>query len=335
MKKHIKLFVLLFILPLILNHFCSASELQDHAMVYASGDELEYAYNALWQDQQIPVTLEAGRLSVVKESITRVYCIDPLEYARTGEMTVEPLFYDDAKNQPVYMVKMIDENGDFAGNMRFSVKDGTAYYHGHSTVSENALSSASCSYADHAERIRKYLGEDELISPTDVIYVMVDWIGKYFYIKNEKYDLFFSVGSLPTDYAKKYGGGQDTSVDAAKLKELSDRQLQYFEEHIAAYREWKAEHPDEEYISIGGYGGENVSSVCSELNDIKDISNYFNIDFSVNRGMPDYVKLPVKLSAEKTNIRPIIILSASVAAVAAVSVICFIAVRKKKRGKVS
>ncbi|MBQ1848567.1 MAG: hypothetical protein II135_11220, partial [Clostridia bacterium] len=240
MKKQIRFVSFLLFFALILPLFGNASAFamaenateaaaadEADSMIYASGDELEYAYNALWADWHIPAALECDELSVVKESITPIYYIDTLEYARTGVMTIERAFAGGLDTEPLYIVKLIDKEGNFAGNMTFRVKDGVAKPSGQTIVSEDGFCTASCSYADHAERIRKYLGEDELIPPTDVIFVLAEDICQFFYIKNEKYDLFFAIGCLPTNYTKKYCVGEDDmAVDAAKLKELSDRQLQ-------------------------------------------------------------------------------------------------------------
>jgi len=331
-RRIIIIFVMMFVF--ITTITCFASNDKEKSIVYVSGDELEFVYSALQKDR-IPAILESDGLSIVKESISRVFYLDTLECARASEITIKPLFDDDENSEPIYIAKLTDKNANYAGNIRFKVKDGIAYQQYTTIKSETASTQAPCSYADHAERIRKCLGEEELIPPTDVIYVLAEALGDFFYIKNEKHDQFICVGYLHENDAGNYSCDYDWVLTAEEFKELCNQELQRYERDMAEYDEWRAEHPDEEYPYIGGYGVYSTSNQTVDINDIIDISEYLDVDYSVNRSMPDYVKLPVKLSAEKTNIRPIIILSASVAAVAAAAVVCVIALKKKKHVKVS
>ena len=334
--KKISIVVIIILLLFIEATNCFASIENSPAMVYASGDELEYVYNALLSDQQISAMMETYERSIMKETITRVYCLDPVNYAKTGEMVIEPLFADEEKTEPVYIAKIIDRDNNYDGNIRFSVVNGIAHHLVSSAAAKDrdvGSLEASCSYADHAERIRKCLGKDEFIPATDVIYVIVDFIGQFFYIKNNN-DQFICVGNVPKDNSSVSAGKTDYIIDAATVKELSDKIIHRMEQLKAEQEKWESEHPGEIYeVPDGGFGGQCISSQCSELNDIKDISNYLNIDFSVNRGMPDYVKLPGEQPAHSNGIMAVITASGAVLTVVAVALITF-AVKKKKTNNV-
>ncbi len=166
--------------------------------IYASKSTQEIAYQSVQKETFGYYKLfESLKIKILKESITPVYTIDMFEFAKSGVMTLKldvkgkSPSEEDKKQGNVYIAKLITEDGEYAGNIKFYIEAGVAYsllFKPSMVVQKQLLSSAdsqlfmgksqqymaSCSYADHAERICKILSKDEFVSSSNVKFV--NWI---------------------------------------------------------------------------------------------------------------------------------------------------------------
>ena len=313
---------------------CSAEELSP-AMVYASGEELQYVFDSTQkEDSEFYKLLGYDGLSVVKETISPVYTIDLFEYSRTNEMTVVPLYSGEKNEDKVYIAKMIDKKSEYAGFIQFYVKGGIAYRMcslDYPLDYENSSIQASPSYADHAERIRKCLNADSLISPYDVKYLCLDGLGDFFYIKNQNYDRLIAVGVVSDKDGRNSADViTDYSLDRAELKQIADSQREQRDKMLAEKEAWEKEHPGETWVMIGGgYGTSYTDGVCSQIDNIQNVAEYLNIDYSLNRAV-DY-KTALSKDAESKNTVLIVTVCVSVLIVSFVLFMVVIAKRKKQK----
>lgn len=332
--KRITLYTLISIFVLfILSLPCFAEE-SSPAMVYASGEELQYVFDSTQkEDSEFYKLLGYDGLSVVKETISPVYTIDLFEYSRTNEMTVVPLYSGEKNEDKVYIAKMIDKKSEYAGFIQFYVKGGIAYRMfslEYPFDYRNSSIQASPSYADHAERIRKCLNADSLISPYDVKYLCLDGLGDFFYIKNQNYDRLIAVGVVSDkDGTNSADVITDYSLDRAELKQIADSQREQRDKMLAEKEAWEKEHPGETWVMIGGgYGTSYASGVCSEVDNIQNVAEYLDIDYSLSRAV-DY-KTELSEKADGKNTLLIITVSISVLIVSA-AVLLTVFIRRKKQ----
>ena len=145
-------------------------------MVYASEDVRETLYAATQKESfDCYKKLERYGWKIVKESITVVYTIDMEELADNGKLIVEPGFDEDADGGRVYIAKLVDEEGEYVGNLGLKIEDGIAFGHFYDgtpeTQAQNGKYRASSSYADHAVRIQNMLKTPDFVSVYDVKYI--------------------------------------------------------------------------------------------------------------------------------------------------------------------
>lgn len=267
---------------------------ENKPMVYVTGSEQETLYNLLLQNfsPDYKKVMDYYSLTFVKDSITRVYTVDLFEYAETGDMNVKTLTdYRQEKNKDktdgnVYAVKLIDSNQKYGGSIIFSVEDNFAYNLHFWCTPETGLTEdakrykASCSYADHAVRIKSIVGKDELVSANDVKYIFINRMGYFFYIESE--DKFITQGYVYVNPEPWDNTANDYSFDSDELKIMADRELKAYQEFVAKYEQWKKEHPGEPWTYTGDYTTLSYSaSECSKVDNIVDIAEYLGIDFSV------------------------------------------------------
>ena len=261
---------------------CHASELyEEKSMVYATASEQEAIYQLLQDDSfEYKKILEADSLTIVKESIAPLYTIDLLEYAETGVLNVKPS-ETGTDGVTTYMAKVITSQQEFAGNLRFHIADNTARGGFFYQADYNSSYQASCSYADHAERIQNCLKEDRFVSAYDVKYVLINFVGEFFYVHNDKHHVLIPAGWVSLSAADPELAGQVDvvlQVDGDELKAIANHQL---EEHKAFLREkeqWEKEHPGEVYYAMGVGSASPLISGCSQVNNIQNIAEYLNIN---------------------------------------------------------
>lgn len=278
MRKHNLLAKPLLALLLITALFTSSLPLSaiNVSEVYLNEEKRNEVILALQNDQsEIKRILDYYNYTVVEDSLAPVYNIDLLDYSRNEVIDFVLLTTDDSQKDVVYTVKLVDKNDEYAGNIKFYVRDNVAH-HWYSTFKsddEATPTMASCSYADHAERIRKCLGLDTVIPDTDVKYVLIDYLGDYFYIHNSDYSIYFAVGYMPNE--QQSNNGTDRFIDDRQLKVIGDRYLKKYNNLMEQKEQWEKEHPGEIWDYDGGYSISNTISFCSEIDNIIDIDGYF------------------------------------------------------------
>ena len=250
--------------------------------------------------------MEKHGFSIVKESITPVYTVDLFEYSRTGEMVVARAMWNSDSEANVYTAKMIDQKNEYAGNITFYVKDEKAFLLLASDRPENELywMEASNSYADHAKRIQKALNADEIISPSDVKMVLLDRVGWFFYIHNDDYNVFVNVGMILREDLQNQDPGTvcvDAMLDCDAVKEIADEQVARYNEYLKEKQAWEESHPGEEWTATGNTTDQSITCLCSETDNVLDISSYFGIDFLLDQNTPIGVENNPVLLINNTN----------------------------------
>ncbi len=268
-------------------------------MVYASSEKQEQLYKLLQEgDCAQFLSRHCPDLIILKESITPVYTIDLLEYAETEKLNMRPMWWSKSNDEigidigkgNAYIAKAVTSENQFAGNIRFFIKDGVAYIR-QVTLSEHTWGNyaedgetlpyaASCSYADHASRIAEILKEDGPIFARDIKYVEAYHNqGDFFYVKNDKHDILISVGTIYPATAEKDQVHTDYTLDPhTPLLEIAKRCLRAQEVFLAEKAAWEAEHPGEVWNQIGSGGVEAIVSECSRVDNILDIAAFLRED---------------------------------------------------------
>ena len=230
--------------------------------VYVSDDDREkLSYMLENNSVNIRPYIESDGYKILTETISQVYYVDLLSFSKTNELEIKPVDLG-KEGTRLYIAKVLDKDDNFVGNMRFTVVDDTAYHSLFTYVSKNEefSSPASCSYADHVERIQRCLKEDSPVPETDVTFVTIEWLGTFFYINNEKHNVFVGVGDLNAQ--------NDYVLNIDQLKEIADKRQKEYEAFLAAKEEWEKNHPGEEYLV---YGGEYQTDALIESSDITDM----------------------------------------------------------------
>ena len=264
-------------------------------MVYASRDVRETLYAATQEESfNLFKALKNRGWKIVEESITVMYTIDMEELADNGNLVVKPVFDEDADDGGVYVAKLVNDEGEYVGNLSFTIEDGIAFGHlldgTPETQAQNGKYGASCSYADHAVRIQNILKESEFVSVYDVKYIAVDYIGQFFYIENRDEAILIPVGYVyvnaeqdvePSDNAENWW-------TAEKLRVQVDKIVNWKREIEAFAEAWKAEHPGEAYThTIGGPPVSAAVVSCGPIDNILNIDEYLGI------GTESQTKLPL------------------------------------------
>lgn len=283
--------ILMMVLPVMANENTETEQpvslngLEDEdQMVYLTGPELDRAYDLLTSDSCENTFFIKEGWFLVKESITPVYTVDMYEYAETGifkyYFTVinhdDPSDTHSTEKGNFFVIKAVDSQGEYIANVYFAILEDHAYIH----HTQKADFAASCSYADHAERIRKLLNKDELISPYDVKYFFINKTGNFFYIETDGEVFLIPVG------VQKTGSGENgeeneyfgrvVSIEG-ELKEKADKQWEDYLRFIAFRDEWEKEHPGEIFDYTGGASVSPIYSECSGVDNISNIYEYLNI----------------------------------------------------------
>lgn len=305
--KKIKMLCLVFCLSILLFAMstpCYANSSECKSMVYVSGEQADGLYELLQKESyDLYKGLKFDSLTVVKESITPIYTIDLLDYARTGELKIVPLWKShtglsgNGKGN-AYIAKTITADGKYGGNIMFYVENGVAYNMLY-TPSEYSPSwpddgaghqyPASASYADHASRIANILCEKDLISAYDVKYVIIDRVGEFFYIDNDKHGTLVSIGMISTDKSNQSSDAVDCHIGTGdELLTLAKKQLAQYETFLKEKAEWEAANPGKTWDRVGGYSVPPIISECSQVDNIVDIAAYLDIDYSLSSN-PDFI----------------------------------------------
>lgn len=301
-------FMLIFSIP------CSANSIMDDSMVYASGNRLNQVYEALQKDSFVyKKVLESYSVTVIKESITPVYTIDLLDYAETRKLDIRPMMHtgepaDDGIGD-VYIAKTITSDRKYGGNIMFSVKDGIAEGMIYSPSAYSATQTspvgsyaASSSYADHAVRIKTALNASDIIPVEDVRYVFINGMGGFFYIKNNEYDILFAVGNINADASDSSTSQLDYSIDPhTELLNIADAYSEEYNKFLAEKTEWEAAHPGKLWNATGFNGVSPIVSDCSQVDNIIDIAEYLNIDYSRDFLVSTNTSASASLSASPSN----------------------------------
>ncbi len=293
--KKVKFITLMCCLAILLTNICVPCFANTHngnSMVYASKELSDKLYELLQKDSfDYKKVFDSYKLTVVKETITPIYYVDMLPYAQTGEFNIKPVWLspNNAPNKGkgnCYIAKLLTYDNQYAGAIEFYIENGIAYsarYFPSENSGDwpnNEYYLASPSYADHDERIAEILGEDEIIPAKDVKYVSIDWIGSFFYIKNDKHDVLVSVGYISADKSDTFFGKSDYLVDHyTELLDIAEDQLNKYEKYLKYKAEFEEKHPGE--IMLGYNNMSPIISGCSEVDNILDIAEYLNIDYSL------------------------------------------------------
>ena len=268
---------------------CYAGPEKDESMVYEHGEKLDIIYETIQKESyDLHLALEVSSLKVLKESITPVYEVDLLETARSGEITIIPMWRShtglrgDGEGN-VYTAKTITSDGKFGGNIMFYIENGVAYNMIYSPSEYSPMwiengnhYPASASYADHAKRIAAVLNEEDMISPHDVKYVVADTIGEFFYVDNAAHSVFISVGYISNNETGNFL--TDYYMDETGLINLAKDYSQKREDFLNEKASWEASHPGEIWFKTGINGLSPIISDCSSVDNIIDITDYLNID---------------------------------------------------------
>ena len=219
--------------------------------VYASPEDREYVYDCALKDSfDLHNMMVNEGLSIVKESITPVFRFDLLEYAETGKLSITPyeISSEGADAAQRYAAKVINAENEFAGNLTLYVDGGIAHSLGfvHAAAQNERYGCASCSYADHAERIASLLGLEEPIPPEDVKYLSVVWIGECFYVQKNGKEYLVPIGTAGAE------DGETAVITENDLRSIAGEYRAYYEDLLKQKAEWEKEHPGEEYSPING-----------------------------------------------------------------------------------
>ena len=263
-------------------------------MVYASEDVRETLYAATQKESfDCFNILELYGWKIVKESITVVYTIDMEELADNGKLVVEPGFDEDTDDGRVYIAKLVDEEGEYVGNLGLKIEDGIAFGHFYDgtpeTQAQNGKYRASSSYADHAVRIQNMLKTPDFVSVYDVKYIQVSRVGWFFYIENQDEPVMIPVGYVNVEASNvEPSDNTENWWTVEKLKEQVGIIVEWKRELKAFKEAWEAEHPGEAFsYAIGGPSVTTAGGGCGPIDNILNIDEYLGI------GTESQYKLPL------------------------------------------
>ena len=263
-------------------------------MVYASEDVRETLYAATQKESfDCYKKLERYGWKIVKESITVVHTIDMEELADNGNLIVKPVFDEDTDDGRVYIAKLVDEEGEYVGNLGLKIEDGIAFGHFYDgtpeTQAQNGKYRASSSYADHAVRIQNMLKTPDFVSVYDVKYIQVSYVGWFFYIENQNEPVMIPVGYVNVEASNVEPSDKaDDWWTVEKLKEQVGIIVEWKRELKAFKEAWEAEHPGEAFsYAIGGPSVTTAAGGCGPIDNILNIDEYLGI------GTESQYKLPL------------------------------------------
>ena len=262
-------------------------------MVYASEDVRETLYAATQKESfDCYKKLERYGWKIVKESITVVYTIDMEELADNGKLIVEPGFDEDTDDGRVYIAKLVDEEGEYVGNLGLKIEDGIAFGHFYDgnpeTQAQNGKYRASSSYADHAVRIQNMLKTPDFVSVYDVKYIQVSRVGWFFYIENQDEPVMIPVGYVNVEPSNvEPSDNTENWWTVEKLKEQVGIIVEWKRELKAFKEAWEAEHPGEAFsYAIGGPSVTTAAGGCGPIDNILNIDEYLGIGNESQNKLP-------------------------------------------------
>ncbi|MBE6552525.1 MAG: hypothetical protein E7665_10410 [Ruminococcaceae bacterium] len=280
--KRIKLILtIVFILTLCLTVSGPVYASEEKEMVYADKKTQNELYSMLNSSTfDLYAALQADNLMIVKESITRVYTISLLKYAQSGSFEVEPMTSGVDKNS-VYIAKVVTSDGAYAGNISFYVNNNTAYnllFSPSPVLSdyyagvENPRYIASCSYADHAQRIQGMVNRSSFVPVENVKYIVIDNVTQGFLVEDEKTFNIIPAGYMSTERFNTV----DVNLTSSDLSDLASEYLENYNKQMKEREEWASKHPNEEWSFTGAYLSPIISGV-SAVDNINNIYEYLNI----------------------------------------------------------
>ena len=309
MKKFTKCFCI------ILLFFCfplSSLAEAPQDMVYAPPQVQDYLYDLIQTELEseeyssIKKRMIENNCKIVKESIAPLYELDLLEYARSGNIKIVPYSQRNHERDVLfqcYVAKVVMPNGEFAGNLKFFVKDGKAIFDILNKGYELDVSNRehyrqytiSYDYADHAERIRKILDRDDYVSVTDVKAVYVPCYGHVFWIDNGSgFPIIIPCNFEPNVNHKDYDYESaknltDTIITESELYATAKNELSLYEDYFEQVERWESEHPGETAQFFGYIYGRLSPQplLCSEVDNISNVYEYLGINPDDYRGELD------------------------------------------------
>lgn len=295
-KKLLSSICFLLICLLTLSLTCYAETNKSGSMVYTSGEQLDQIYELLQSDSyDLKKALEINSLIILKESITPVYTLNLSEYARSKKMNVVPMWRSHSGltsngKGNVYVAKIVTLDKQFGGNIMFYIENGVAYNMMYTPSEYSPMWGASddkypasTSYADHASRISVALKETEFVSVYDVKYVVIDSVGDFFYVSNDKHDRFFATGYVSVNSSNSSIDDVDFSMEATgELLNIANDWWSKEKTYLEEKAKWEAMHPGEIWDMTGEAGVAPIITGCSQMNNILDIASYLNIDYSLS-----------------------------------------------------
>lgn len=299
MRKTCTFIMLLAVLFSLCCSTVTASE-SERDMVYVSNSERESIYQATQKESfDCYLMLEKYGFQIVKETITPVYTVDMIDCAKTGIVTVKPMRgrSSDDENSPgnVYVAKTVMSDNTYAGNVLFYIENGVAK--GMNILpsknvpedfpgANNPYFEASSSYADHAQRIKQILNREDIVSPYDVRYVFIGYVGKFFCVTIGDEQLFIPVGYEYPDVSYAVDSvptAVDSVLTVSDIKEHAQIQYDAYNKFIARKEAWEKANPGKVYDVVGYEHGTPVLSRCSHVDNILNIPEYLGIDMSTTK----------------------------------------------------
>ena len=328
--------------------------------VYASPSEQDAIYEIIENSEHFINMLKKDGIRVVKESITPIYQVNFLEYARTGIFEIKPVVAvegridwtsDSTRSEPsnYFAAKMVTSEGWFAGDIWFYVENGVArvtcgleskqFMSYLISIGElnldldmvlrsNSPTVSTVYYADHVEQISAFAGR--VVPADEVRLVMVSNVATVFYINDGKTEgLVSTIPGLAPElrepiYYDIFGSYEPTGivyVDEA-LKAIADAVLQ---EHIEYVAEWEA----------------LVTALKAKYGDDYwlylpvgggDLSSYFVGDDLFDASVIDLDSSTSDIS-DTNDINPGIIIGAVSASLLLAAAVSFFVLRSKKRSR--
>ena len=320
--------------------YAQAAETQQDN-VYASVAEQERIYKIAKETCSHNKLLDNCNVEILKESISPVYGVDMLEYAKTDEFKPESAkaMYNKSENKQYmskesYIAKLVHKSdGRYAGNIRFGIDDdqvrGTSceIIPEFNVLFQNESWNASCSYADHANRIKNMLGLSEIVPPENVKFMLINYVGYFFYVTVGEESYLIPLGRIYKEGKAPASVWGDRVIPFETIKKEADRQLKDHEDYLKAKAEWEATHPGEEYSSFGGSSSQSITVSIGEIDNINNIREYLGMEMGE----------PVSTSSDENNASSYsyLIIPAAVVAVALVIAVAVIVLKKKKQAKAS
>ena len=176
---------LCFMVFMVLNVMAAESERLPGESVYETQEKQEELSNLLKSDANILNSLKAHKNLIIKESITPVYYIDPIEYLEKGQLILHPVSYrenSDHRYETIYENQDIETNLYVAKGITYGMSRGNNYIFqidsdgkvfGFGSFGEGNCSKVS--FADHKNRIEELLKPlgVETVEPDNVRYVKI------------------------------------------------------------------------------------------------------------------------------------------------------------------